>query len=83
MLGSKQTNKKLIKMYKGETYIETNIKLYTKIDRNSELYKNLNGFMGKIEPVMKNLNLDIGNIIADNFESNTNIAEISSIIKGL
>lgn len=39
MFGSKQVNKEVTKMYKGECYIETNIKIYTKIDKNSELYK--------------------------------------------
>lgn len=83
MLSSKRVNNEVIKMYKGKAYIETNITLYTELDKNSELYKNFKGFMGNIEPTLKGLNDNIEEIIMDNFEDNSDIAEISSSIKGL
>jgi hypothetical protein len=78
MFGSKQENKGVIEMYKGKSYIQTIITINTPLDKDSELYKILNTFMGNIEPTMAGLNKDIENVIMDTFE-----ADIVSIYSGV
>lgn len=81
MLGSTKINKEVRKLYKGKSYIETTIVLRTELDKDSQLYKNLSGFMGNIEPTMNGINKDIEDIIIDNFEDNSDILQISSHVK--
>jgi len=80
MLSSKTHNKTVIDIYKGKTFIETNIKLFTEI--NDELKQKLWSRIDLIEEVMKSINIKIEDIIMDSLEDNTDIAEICSIIRG-
>ena len=80
MLTFKTTNETVIKMYKGKTFIETNIKLFTEI--NDDLKKKFFGRIDLIENILKAINIEIENIIMNNIEDTTDIAEIISHIRG-
>jgi len=80
MLTFKTTNETVIKMYKGKTFIETNIKLFTEI--NDDLKKKFFGRIDLIEDILKAINIEIENIIMNNIEDTTDIAEIISHIRG-
>ena len=80
MLSSKTYNKSVIDMYKGKTFIETNIKLFTEI--NDKLKQKLWSRIDLIEEVMKSINIKMEDIIMDSLEENTDIAEINSLIRG-
>jgi len=80
MLSYKTNNKSVIEMYKGKTFIETNIKLFTEI--NDDLKKKLFGRIDLIEDIMKAINIKIEEIVMNNLEDNTDIAEIVSSIRG-
>jgi len=80
MLNSKTHNKTVIEMYKGKTFIETNIKLFTEI--NDELKQKLFSRIDLVEEILKNINIKIEDIIMDSLEENTDIAEINSSIRG-
>lgn len=81
MLSSKTVSKSVVEMYKGKPYIETVITLYTPLEKDGELYKNLSTFMSKIEPTMKGLNSDVEDVLMETFESD--IASIYSGVRNL
>ena len=80
MLSFKTTNETVIDMYKGKTFIETNIKLFTEI--NDDLKKKFFGRIDLIEDILKAINIKIEEIVMNNLEDNTDIAEILSCIRG-
>lgn len=79
MLGAKQKNWNVVKMYKNDKqpYIETTITIRTPL-RNSEIHQEFKKSPTAIQSTLEGMNNDIQEIIGDTFE-----ADVVSIYSGV